>query len=64
MVKSAMSGNISSSISDHLSQFLILPDFFANSPPTKYNIFHDWENSNNFHFLRILKKIIGSKSFN
>ena len=38
LVKSAMSGNISSSISDHLPQFFILPEFFSNSPPTKYNI--------------------------
>ena len=37
LVKSAMSGNISSSISDHL------PEFFSKSPSTKYNIiFHDW----------------------
>ena len=28
LVKSAMSGNISSSISDHLPQFFILPEFF------------------------------------
>ena len=37
LVKSAMSGNISSSISDHL------PEFFSKSPSTKYNIIsHDW----------------------
>ena len=42
LVKSAVSGNISSSISDHLPQFLILPEFFSKSPPTKYNISHDW----------------------
>ena len=42
LVQSAMSGNISSSILDHLLQFFILPDFFSNSPPTKYEIiFHD-----------------------
>ena len=38
LVKSAMSGNISSSISDHLPQFFILSEFFSNSPPSKYNI--------------------------
>ena len=44
LIKSAMSGNISSSISDHLPQFFILPEFFSKSPPTKYNIIsHDWE---------------------
>ena len=53
LVKSAMSGNISSSIMDHLPQFFILLDLFSNSPPTKYNIFHDWENFNNSQFLKI-----------
>ena len=44
LIKSAMSGNISSSISDHLPQFFIRPEFFSKSPPTKYNIIsHDWE---------------------
>ena len=46
LVKSATSGNISSSILDHLPQFFLLPDFFSNFPPTKYNIVHDWENFN------------------
>ena len=42
LVESASSGNISSSILDHLLQFFILPDLFSNSPPTKYEIiFHD-----------------------
>ena len=35
-VKTAMSRNISSSISDHLPQFFIQPEFFSNFPPTKY----------------------------
>ena len=58
LVKSAMSGNISSSISDHLPQFFILPEFFSKSPPTKYNIIsHDWEKFNNQSFNnKILKK--------
>ena len=48
LLKSAMSGNISSSISDHLPQFYTLPEFFSNSPPTKYNIIsYDWEKFNN-----------------
>ena len=50
LVKSAMSGNISPSISNHLSQFfiLVLLEFFSKSPPTKYNIIsHDWEKFNN-----------------
>ena len=53
-----MSGNISSSISDHLPQFFILPDIFSNSPPAKYNImFHDWENFNNQSFREDFEKI-------
>ena len=53
-----MSGNISSSISDHLPQFFILLDFFSNSPPRKYNIiFQDLENFNNQSFLEDFDKI-------
>ena len=49
LIKSAMSGNISSSLLDYLPQFFMLTHFFSNSPPTKYNIlFHDWENFNNW----------------
>ena len=41
-VKGAMSGDISSSISDHLPQFFIIPEFFSSSSPIKYNIiFYD-----------------------
>ena len=58
LVKSAMSGNISLNISDHLLQFFILPEFFPKSPPTKYNnISHDWENFNNQSFLQDFEKI-------
>ena len=58
LVKSAMSGNIPSSISDHLSQFFIQPDFFPNSPPTKYSIIsHDWEKFDNQSFLEGFEKI-------
>ena len=57
LVKSAMSGNISTSISYHLPQFFILPDFFSNSHPTKYNIIsHDWEKFNNQSFLEDFEK--------
>ena len=45
MFKTAISGNISSSISDHLPQFFKLPDFFSISIPTKHKIMsYDWEN--------------------
>ena len=37
LVKHAMSGNISSSISDHLPQFFILPEFFSTPPPPPPN---------------------------
>ena len=59
MVKYAMSGNISSSISDHLPQFFILPEFFSNSPPlAKYNIIsHDQEKFNSQSFLEDFEKI-------
>ena len=58
LVKSAMSANISSSISDHLPQFCILPEFFSNSPPTKYNIIsHELEKFNNQSFLEDFEKI-------
>ena len=53
-----MSGNISSSISDHLLQFFILPEFFSKAPPTKYNIIsHDWEKFDNQLFLEDFAKI-------
>ena len=43
LVITAMSKNISSSLSDHLPQFFTLPDFFPKFAPTKYYIiFHDW----------------------
>ena len=52
LVKSAISGNILFSISDHLPQFFILPDFFSNSIPTKYDIMsQDWQFFNNQLFL-------------
>ena len=56
LVKSAMSGNISPSISDHLPQFFILPEIFSKSPPTEYNISYDWENFNK-SFLQDFEKI-------
>ena len=58
LVKSAMSGNISSSISDHLPPFFILAVFFSNSSSTKYNIIpHEWEKFNNQSFLEDFEKI-------
>ena len=58
LVQSTMSGNISSSISDHPPEFFILPEFFSKSPPTKYKIIsHDWEKLNNQSFLQDFEKI-------
>ena len=38
----SISGNLASTLSDHLPQFLILLEFFSNEPPSKYNIYtHD-----------------------
>ena len=58
LVKISISGNISHSISDHLQQFFIFPDFFSNSAPTKYNIMsHDWELFNNQLFFADFDRI-------
>ena len=57
LIKSTISGNISSIMSDHLPQFFTIPDFFSNSPPTKYNMFYDWENFNDQSLLEDFEKI-------
>ena len=44
LVKSAMSGNVTLSISEHLPQFFILPEYLSKSSSTKYIIIsHDCE---------------------
>ena len=41
----AISGNLTSTISDHLPQFMIVPNVFSNPPSNKANIFErDWSN--------------------
>ena len=51
-IKIAVSGNISSGISDYFPQFFILADIFPNSTPTKYDIkSHEWENLSKQLFL-------------
>ena len=58
MAKSSMSGNISSSISDHLTQFFMLPEFISDSSPTKYNIIsYDWDKFINQSFLEDFENI-------
>ena len=43
ITSSNISSNITTTISDHLPQFLIAPDIFYNPPSTKLNIFErDW----------------------
>ena len=55
LVKSAISVNITFSILDHFPQFFILPDFFSNSTPTKYNMSHDCSTSIISYFLQFEK---------
>ena len=39
--KEAISGNLTSTISDHLPQFLIVPSIFSDQPLPKSNM-HSW----------------------
>ena len=49
---SSVSGNLTSSISDHLPQYLIVPDIFLNSLPPKSNIYErDWKNFDEENFI-------------
>ena len=49
---SSVSGNLTSSISDHLPQFLIVPDIFLNLSPPKSNIYErDWNNFDQENFI-------------
>ena len=42
---SHVSGNLTSPVSDHLPQFIIVPDIFLNSSPPKSNIYErEWNN--------------------
>ena len=47
----AISGNLTSTISDHLPQFMIVPNAFCNPPSDKANIFErDWSNFDQENF--------------
>ena len=49
---SSASGNLTSSISDHLPQFLIVADIFLNLSPPKPNIYErDWNNFDQENFI-------------
>ena len=50
--KDIISGNITATISDHLPQFLISPNTFADPPSNKSNVFErDWSNFDQENFL-------------
>ena len=58
LIKNAISENVSYSVSDHLPQFLLVPEFFSNSTPTKHNIMsYDWEKFNEEFFLEDYRNI-------
>ena len=48
----AVSGNLTSTISDHLPQVLFIPSVFSDNPATKSNIFErSWKNLNQAEFV-------------
>ena len=50
--KEAVSGNLTSTISDHLPQVLFIPSMFSDNPATKFNIFEkSWKNFNQAEFV-------------
>ena len=58
LLQSAISANITFSISDYLPRFFILSDYFTNSSPTKSNIiFHDSQYFNNQLFFADVETI-------
>ena len=52
------SGNVTSTFSDHLPQFIFLPDFFSKIPVTKSNILRrDWKNFESSKFISDFNQI-------
>ena len=52
ILKDIISGNITATISDHLPQFLISPNTFADPPSNKSNVFErDWSNFDQENFV-------------
>ena len=48
----SLSGNLIATFSDHLPQFLIVPNIFSNSPSNKFNIYErDWANFDQENFI-------------
>ena len=56
-IKNSVSGNITTPLSDDLSQFFLILDFFSNSSPSKYNTMtHYLKNFNSQEFLECFNK--------
>ena len=50
--KEAVCGNLTSTISDHLSQVLFIPSMFSDNPAAKLNFFErSWKNFNQAEFV-------------
>ena len=57
-IKNLVSGNIATTLSGHLPQFFLIPDFFSNLPPSKCNIMtHDCKYFTDQDFLEDFNKI-------
>ena len=58
----SISGNLTATISDHLPQFLIVPNIFSNPPSNKSNIYErDWSKLDQKNFFLIIFPSIGMK---
>ena len=58
----SISGNLTATISDHLPQFLIVPNIFSNPPSNKSNIYErDWSKLDQKIFFLIIFPSIGMK---
>ena len=57
-----IAGNLTGTISDHLPQFLIVPNIFSNPPSNKSNIYEkDWSNFDQEDFILDFFPSIGMK---
>ena len=52
LIENIISGNLTATISDHLRQFIILPNILSNPPSNKSNIYErDWFNFDHKSFI-------------
>ena len=52
ILSDSISGNLTATVSDHLSQFLIVPNIFSNPPSNKFNIYERvWCNFDQENFI-------------